>query len=197
MKLDRETGVVSVQVRSAAAARDLDKAAAREVDKAAPLAVEAGGTVEGQSGGVAPGGTPASARERAPSSPVPLPSAPPVHTPASGKLKPKKRASVLNGMRANLANRMLRLASEARTKIMVNGLEKSLAVSSTIVAVRMRPANRKEKVLDAPSVFSSTAKPELERNTVCRVGKRAFTYDVVIGPRTSQADARNKFDVGS
>ena len=38
------------------------------------------------------------------------------------------------------------------------------------------------------SVFSTTAQPVIESNTVCRVGKRGFTYDVVIGPRTSQAD---------
>lgn len=163
MKLDRETGVVSVQKRlqeGNAGGRDSEE-----------------GVLEKTNNGAA--------RERSPSSPNPSVSSAPG---AGSDKQKKKRKSLLSGMRATLAHRMLRLASKARTKIMVDGLDKSLAVSSTIVAVRMRPPNTKETALDARSVFSTTAQPVLESNTVCRVGKRAFTYDVVIGPRTSQAD---------
>ena len=122
-------------------------------------------------------------RMRAPSSPVYL------NDKALDKNNyTSKEDKRLNGMQLRLASRMLRLASKARTKILVSGVDKSLKVSSTIVAVRMRPPNSKEKKLDSRSVFSNTAQPAIESNTVCRVGKRAFTYDVVIGPRTSQGD---------
>ena len=124
-------------------------------------------------------------RSRAPSSPFPLPEDIISEDEKDEKPEKKKR---LNGMQLSLASRMIRLASKARTKIMVSGLDKSLQVSSTIVAVRMRPPNNKEKKLDSRSIFQNTKEPVLESNTVCRVGKRAFTYDVVIGPRTSQGD---------
>ena len=92
------------------------------------------------------------------------------------------------GMATTLAERMLRLVSRARTKVMIHGLNESLSKTSTIVAVRMRPHNKKEKALDKRSVFSSTAEPVFESNTVCRVGKRAFTFDAVIGPSLTQGD---------
>ena len=61
---------------------------------------------------------------------------------------------------------------KARTKIMVDGLDKSLAVSSTIVAVRMRPPNAKEAALDARSVFSTTAQPVMRAIQCAAWGKR-------------------------
>ena len=83
---------------------------------------------------------------------------------------------------------MIRLASKARTTVLSTDLHTAMDETSTIVAVRMRPPNKKEKKLDSRTVFASTTSPSIESTKVIKVGKRSFTFDAVIGSRTSQAD---------
>jgi hypothetical protein len=94
----------------------------------------------------------------------------------------------LSGMKKKMQERMVRLAHKARTTVLSSDLNTAMDETSTIVAVRMRPPNKREKQLDSRSVFASTTAPSIENTKVIKVGKRAFTFDAVIGSGTSQND---------
>jgi hypothetical protein len=94
----------------------------------------------------------------------------------------------MSALSEKMKRKMMRISSKARMFVLSNDLNTEMDERSTIVAVRMRPPNKKEKQLDARTVFASTTAPSIESTKVIKVGKRSFTFDAVIGSKTSQAD---------